>query len=296
MVPALLIMVREGFEAALVVSIVFAYLRSIERRDLGRSAWLGVGGAVVTSVAIGIVVHLTIGALEGDARKHAFAVVSVVAAGVLTWMIFWMRRQSRAIKGDIEHRIDTAIGHAGRASRGGIGRAVTLVAFLAVLREGVEAALFLIAAATSADGTDVVVGAAIGIAIACGLGVLVYAGGTRIPMKTFFTISGIVIILFATGLLSKTVFLLQSAGDFGTLKRQVFDASAVRWLTPRTEFGKFLGTMFGWESRPTLERVVAWFTYVVPVTYLFLRGSRSRSGVASSRAPGADAQPLEPVR
>jgi high-affinity iron transporter len=293
MVPSLLIMVREGFEAALVVSIVFAYLRRIERRDLGRSAWIGVAAAVATSIAIGVVIHLTIGALEGNTRKHAFAAVSVIAAGVLTWMIFWMRRQSRAIKGDIEQHIDAAI-HGGDA-RSGIGRAVTLVAFLAVLREGVEAALFLIAAATSADGADVVVGATIGIAIACVLGFLVYAGGTRIPMKTFFTISGIVIILFAAGLVSKTVFLLQSAGDFGTLQRQLFDASGVRWLTPKTEFGKFLGTMFGWEPRPTLERVVAWFAYVVPVTFLFLRGARDRSGVASTRAPVADAQPLEPV-
>jgi high-affinity iron transporter len=289
MVPALLIMVREGFEAALVVSIVFAYLRRIERRDLGRSAWLGVAAALAVSVAIGVVVHLTIGSLEGNARKHAFAVVSVVAAGVLTWMIFWMRRQSRAIKGDIEQHIDAAISREAAGQQ--IGRAVTAVAFLAVLREGIEAALFLIAAATSAD-----VGAAIGIGIAVVLGVLVYAGGTRIPMKTFFTISGVVIILFAAGLVSKTVWLLQSAGDVGTLKNPLFDISSIDLLTARTQFGKFLAAMFGWEAKPSLERVVAWLLYVVPVTFLFLRGASGGSGVASARAAGADAQPLEPVR
>jgi high-affinity iron transporter len=294
MVPALLIMVREGFEAALVVSIVFAYLRRIERRDLGRSAWLGVAAALAVSVAIGVVVHLTIGSLEGNARKHAFAVVSVVAAGVLTWMIFWMRRQSRAIKGDIEQHIDAAISREAAGQQ--IGRAVTAVAFLAVLREGIEAALFLIAAATSADGADVVLGAAIGIGIAVVLGVLVYAGGTRIPMKTFFTISGVVIILFAAGLVSKTVWLLQSAGDVGTLKNPLFDISSIDLLTARTQFGKFLAAMFGWEAKPSLERVVAWLLYVVPVTFLFLRGASGGSGVASARAAGADAQPLEPVR
>ena len=274
MIPAFLIMVREGFEAALVVSIVFAYLRKIGRQDLGRSAWAGVAAATVVAVAVGVIVHLTIGSLEGNARKHAFAFVSVAAIVVLTWMIFWMRRQSRAIKGDIERHIDGAV--AAEAADRGIGRAVATVAFLAVVREGVEAALFLVAAATSADGAEVVLGAAIGIAVASVLGVLVYLGGTRIPMKTFFTISGLVIILFAAGLVSKTVWLLQSAGDFGTLKQQLFDVSGVDLLTARTEFGKFLSAMFGWEARPTLERVVAWFLYVVPVTYLFV-GRQPRS-------------------
>ena len=274
MIPALLIMVREGFEAALVVSIVFAYLRKIGRLDLGRAAWAGVASATVVAALIGVVIHLTIGSLEGNARKHAFAVVSVAAVVVLTWMIFWMRRQSRAIKGDIEQHLEgaLAVDSDGRS----IGRAVALVAFLAVVREGIEAALFLVAAATSADGGQVVLGAVIGIAIAAVLGVLVYAGGTRIPMKTFFTLSGLVIIFFAAGLVSKTMWLLQSAGDIGTVKQQLFDVSSVDLLTARTEFGKFLSAMFGWEARPTLERVLAWFLYVVPVTYLFVgRGGRS---------------------
>jgi high-affinity iron transporter len=144
-----------------------------------------------------------------------------------------------------------------------------------------------VAAATSADGGEVVLGAAIGIAIASVLGVLVYLGGTRIPMKTFFTVSGIVIILFAAGLVSKTVWLLQSAGDFGTVKQQLFDVSSIDLLTARTEFGKFLSAMFGWEARPTAERVLAWLLYVIPVTYLFL-GRKPRvtaaEPVVSSRA------------
>ena len=185
MIPALLIMVREGFEAALVVSIVFAYLRKIGRLDLGRWAWTGVAAATVVAALVGVVIHLTIGSLEGNPRKHAFAVVSVAAVVVLTWMIFWMRRQSRAIKGDIERNLEGALAVQGDDQ--GIGRAVALVAFLAVVREGIEASLFLVAAATSADGGGVVLGAVAGIAIASVLGVLVYAGGTRIPMKTFFS-------------------------------------------------------------------------------------------------------------
>jgi high-affinity iron transporter len=198
-------------------------------------------------------------------------------------MIFWMRRQSRAIKGDIERHLEGAV--ATVADDRSIRRAVATVAFLAVVREGIEAALFLVAAATSADGGQVVVGAVLGIAIAAVLGVLVYAGGTRIPMKTFFTVSGLVIILFAGGLVSKTVWLLQSAGDFGTLKQQLFDVSSIDLLTARTEFGKFLSAMFGWEARPTLERVVAWLLYVIPVTYLFV--GRRPPATAESKKVGA---------
>jgi high-affinity iron transporter len=266
MLPALLIMVREGFEAALVVSIVFAYLRRIDRLDLGRAAWAGVASAAALAAAIGVVIHLTIGSLEGVARLRAFAVVSALAAAVLTWMIFWMRRQSRAIKGEIEHHIDAALAGGGH----NVGRAVALVAFLAVLREGVEASLFLIAAATSETGRSVVVGALIGIAIATGLGLAVYFGGRRLPMKAFFKVTGIVIIVFAAGLVARTVLFLQGAGDLGTLHDNVYDLTRYGWLTQRTEIGKFLAAMFGWDPRPSIEQVVAWAAYLLPVTVLFL--------------------------
>src|SRR5215216_87781 len=109
MATALLIMLREGFEAALVVAIVFAYLRRIDRLDLSRTVWAGVAVAVAASVAVGIVVRLTIGTLEGEARLRAFAGVSLIAVCALTWMVFWMRRQARHIKGDLERRVDRAV-------------------------------------------------------------------------------------------------------------------------------------------------------------------------------------------
>src|SRR3954470_10441787 len=106
MATALLIMLREGFEAALVVAIVFAYLRRIQRLDMGRAVWQGGALAAAISLGVGVVVHLTIGNLEGPARLRSFAAISFLALCVLTWMVFWMRRQSRAIKGDLEHRVD----------------------------------------------------------------------------------------------------------------------------------------------------------------------------------------------
>jgi high-affinity iron transporter len=271
MEAALLIMVREGFEAALVVAIVFAYLRRIGRLDLARSVWEGVALATAAAFTIGIVVRVTAGSLEGDARLRAFAAISVAAAVVLTWMVFWMRRQSRLIKGDLEHRVDAAI----RSDN--TRRAIVAVALVAVLREGIEAALFLIAAGTEDSGGAVITGALAGLALASLLAYVVYWGGRSMPMKAFFTVTGLVLIVFAAGLVAKTVLFLQTSGDLGSLNLNgVYDLTTHRWLTQQTEEGKFLAAMFGWDPRPSIEQLVAWTAFAAPVTWLFLRRSPVR--------------------
>jgi high-affinity iron transporter len=271
MEAALLIMLREGFEAALVVAIVFAYLRRIGRLDLSRSVWQGVALASAAALAVGVVIRVTIGSLEGDARLRAFAAISAVAAVVLTWMIFWMRRQSRLIKGDLEHKVDAAI----RSDN--TRRAITGVALVAVLREGIEAALFLIAAGTDESGGAVIIGAVAGLALASLLAYLVYWGGRSMPMKAFFTVTGLVLIVFAAGLVAKTVLFLQTSGDLGSINLNgVYDLTGYRWLTQQTEEGKFLAAMFGWDPRPSVEQIVAWMAFAVPVTWLFLRPSAAR--------------------
>jgi high-affinity iron transporter len=288
MLPPLLIMVREGFEAALIVAIVFAYLRRSGRLDLAGPVWGGVVAAMALATAIGVVVHLTAGSLTGVSRLRTFALISFAAAAVLTWMVFWMRRQSRAIKGDLERKVDSAL-HGRR-----VGLAVASVAFLAVLREGIEAALFLVAGATTAGGWQVLLGAVIGIAIAAVLGGLVYAGGRRMPMAGFFKVTGMVVVIFAAGLLARGVLFLQSAGDLGTLHDNVYDVTRYAFLTQRTEVGRFLAAMTGWDPRPSLEQVVVWAAYLGVVTMLFLRPSRPRRAVepasASASAPAPTAR------
>ena len=278
MLPSLLIMVREGFEAALIVAVVLAYLRRIGRSDMRRFTLLGVFAAVIVSIGVGITLQATVGSLEGPARLQAFAAISLLAAGVLTWMVFWMRTQSRAIKGHLEQQVDDALG----TQRSGY--AVAAVAFLAVLREGIEAALFLVAAATSSDAGEVVIGGLIGIAIALFLGFGVYAAGRRMPMRAFFQVSGLVVIVFAAGLAARTVLFLQSAEVLGTVNNAVYDLTAYGWLTQETEVGKFLAAMFGWDPRPSLEQIVAWAGYIGPVTFLFLRGARLRTHAAVAPA------------
>jgi high-affinity iron transporter len=243
----------------------------------------------VASVVFGVVVHLTVGSFEGAARIRSFAAIAVIALGVLTWMVFWMRKQARAIKGNLEHRVDGAI-HSDH-----VRRAVVAVTLFAVLREGIEAALFLIAAATEESGRDVLIGGLIGLALASVAAGMVYLGGRKLPMRAFFTVTGVVLILFAAGLLARAVGYLQSTGDIGSFNLNgVFDVRSVHWLNPgESEVGKFLTAMFGWDPRPSIEKIVTYFGYLVPVTYLFLRKPREPgAAVAGTPVPAAARQPV----
>lgn len=275
---AFLIMLREGFEAALVVVIVLAYLRAVDRRDLGRSAWYGVGAGIVVALAIGLGVRATVGALEGEARMLAFAAISASAAAVLTWMIFWMRRQGSATRAELHAQVDRALA----TGRG--GRGVLLVAFAAVLREGVEAALFLLAATLDANGDAVLVGGLAGLGAAVLIGVALYAGGRHISVQVFFRVTGLLLILFAAGLCAKTVFFLQAAGDLGTLDDAAYNLTAQHWLTVGSESGRVLAGLFGWDPRPSIEQVVVWLAYLVPVGALFVAGERRRPSPRQSVA------------
>ena len=246
------------------MAIVYAYIRRIGRLDLVGPMWQGIAAAGALSVGAGVVVHLTMENLVGRPRLLAFAAVSMVAVVVLTWMIFWMRRQAHRIKGELQGSVDQAI-----AAGGDVRLAVMGVAFLAVAREGLEAALFLIAAATTEDGWAVLIGGLIGLAAASALGFLVVLGGRRLPMRQFFTV---------TGLVSRTILWLQAAGELGTVWNNVYDLTAYPWLTVSTEPGKFLGAMFGWDPRPSIEQVVAYLLFLVTVTWLFLRTPRPGQG------------------
>nr|AAS87342.1 putative peroxidase [uncultured Gammaproteobacteria bacterium] len=195
-------------------------------------------------------------------------------------MIFWMRRQSRLIKGELEEKIDAAL------DRSNAGFALAGVAFVAVLREGIEAALFLLAAATSSSGRDVLVGGLIGLAIAVVLAYLVYLGGRRIPLALFFKITAVVLIVFAAGLLSKVVLNLQSTNDLSSFNLNgVYDVRSISWLTNETELGKFLTAMLGWDPRPSIEQVVVWFAYAIPVTVLFFWPARRTTPQPPTSAP-----------
>jgi high-affinity iron transporter len=276
---AFLITLREGFEAALIVAIVLAAVHRSGRAGMDRWVWAGVGAALALSIVLGVALHLTIDDLTGVARLRTFAVICVAAAALLTWMIFWMRRHARALKGELDERIQAALGQSALALAG--------VAFLAVAREGLETALFLISTTSADDGRDVLIGGLTGLAGAVALGALVYGGGRRIPMKLFFQVTGVVLILFAAGLLDRAVQFLQAAGDVGTANGAAYDLTGQRWLTIDTESGRFLAGIFGWDPRPSVEQIAVYLLYAVPVLVAFFwdgRRPRRRRAVPEGTA------------
>ena len=205
------IALREGIEAALIVSIVLAYLKQVGASDRSRLVWWGTGLAIVLSAALGTAIFVAGAEFEGTAEQVFEGLVTLAAVAVLTWMIFWMRRQGARIKSELQEKVDTALVSGGLALAG--------LAFFAVLREGIETALFLFAATkgTAVEGTAVapatqVIGAVLGLALAVVLGVLLYRGGIRMNLRSFFRVTGLILIVVAAGLFAYSLHELQEAG------------------------------------------------------------------------------------
>jgi high-affinity iron transporter len=261
-----LIMLREGFEAGLIVAILLAYLRKLDRRDAFRSIWMGTGAAVGVAAGVGAVLFLTIGELTGDARKLTFAIIMGIAAVVITWMVFWMRKQARAIKGDLEARVDLALAS-------GTG-ALVGVAFVAVVREGIETALFFIAAAGQASNADAFIGGAIGTLGAVVLSYSIYAGARWLNMRQFFSVSGALLLLIAAGLAARSLSEFQVVGAIPTFWFPVFDLTSIEALSTTSTVGQMLRGLFGWDPAPSIEEILIWVLYVGVVGTLYFRGLR----------------------
>ncbi|HSL97676.1 MAG TPA: iron uptake transporter permease EfeU [Candidatus Deferrimicrobiaceae bacterium] len=259
-----LIGLREGVEAALILAIVLAYLVRTGNGDRTGLVWLGAGLAVLISVAAGLAIFATVGALEAPYEQVFEGLAMLLAAAVVTWMLFWMRRQSAAIKGELEARLDRALSE-------GTLLGLALLAFTAVIREGIETALFLVGTATStqASAASVLLGAVVGLATAAVLGWVIFSGSRRINLRAFFRWTGIGLIFIAAGLLSHAVHEFIEIGliPFGT--QTAFDISG---LLPHEEgIGQFLRAIFGYTASPEWTTLIVHLGYLVVVLGLYLR-------------------------
>ena len=266
---AFLIMLREGLEIALVVAIILAYLKRIEGKAHFKAVWSGTGVGVAAAIAAGTVVFVAVGDLHGTAEPITEGLIAFSAAVVLSWMIFWMARQARFIKGTLEAKVD-------RALEAGSFLSLATIAFVAVVREGMEAALFMLSSTVGQSDLEAAIGGAAGLLISAGIGYLVYAGSKRINLRLFFRTTGVVVVLFAAGLIATGIHEFQEVGTFSSVKDHVWDLSRVGLLNPETStFGGFLHGLFGWSAAPSLEMLVAYFAYLVPVGVAFLYTTRS---------------------
>jgi high-affinity iron transporter len=257
----LLIGLREGLEAALVIGILVAYVVKIHRRDVLPRIWLGVGLAVAISLALGAA--LTFGAygLSSQAQELVGGSLSIVAAVFVTWMIFWMLQTSRTLSRQLRGEIDRNLN--------GAGWGLVLVAFLAVGREGVETAVF-IWAAVQATGTSTlpILGATVGIAGAIALGWLIYRGIVRIDLGKFFAYTGVFLIIVAGGVLAYGVHDLQEAGILPGLNSLAFDVRGA--VPPDSWYGTLLKGTVNFSPATTWLQAAVWVAYVVPVTAVFI--------------------------
>jgi high-affinity iron transporter len=258
---------REGVEAALIVAIVLAYLVKTGNARHASRIWLGAGAAIATSLVVGIVLFQTVGGLQEPYEQIFEGITMLVATAVVTWMLFWMRRQAMSVKGDLHAAVDRAL------TAGGIW-GLALLAFTAVIREGIETSLFLVGQVNSADdaASSVLIGALVGLAIAVAIGYVFYQGSRRINLASFFRWTGVGLIFIAAGLLSHAIHEFIEVGVITVGTQTAFDISGI--LSHEDGIGQFLRALFGYTSTPEVITVVTWATYVVVVLALFLRPVR----------------------
>jgi high-affinity iron transporter len=285
MLPSYLLSLREGLEAALIIGIVLSALTKLRRDDLKPTVWLGVGSAAIVSLAAGLLL-VTIGfELEGAAEQIFEGVTMFIAAGVLTWMIFWMNSQSRKIKGELESGVTRAVSASDK-------RGLFWLSFISVVREGIELALFLAAtvfiveAPANAAPVPAIVGALLGLGTAALLGWSLFASTLRLDLRRFFRVTGFLLLLFAAGLVAHGVHEFNEAGLIPALIDPIWNVGAI---IPETSLlGQVLNTLLGYNADPSLTEMLAYFGYLAGVL-IALRVANRRADQAAKAAVQAGA-------
>jgi high-affinity iron transporter len=259
---------REGVEAALIVAIICAYLARTGHSQQFPKVFLGAGLAIALSAVFGVGLYLTVGSFQAPYEQLFEALTLLLAAVVVTWMLFWMRRQAMSVRGQLQAAVDHAL-HEGSVA------ALATLAFIAVIREGIETSLFLTGQAASAEqgAIWVLVGAIVGLAVAGLLGVGFYHGSRRFNLATFFRWTGIALVFIAGGLVAKAIHELIEINVITIGTGTLIDLSAI--LPHADEGGSVLGqvlhALFGYTSTPEVLTFALWLAYVVVVLALFLR-------------------------
>lgn len=268
-----LITLREGLEASLIIAILLTYLKKTNRWADARYVWRGTAAAIGLCLVAGVAIFVALDGLEGKFKYAVEGFIALFATAVLTHMIFWMRSHARTLGQELRDKVDRSV-----------ASALAVIAFAAVLREGLETVLFLLSAKTeTASGSQVVIGGVVGLAISVVIGFGVYRSGNRLNLRTFFNVTAVLLLLFAAGLAGKTVHELRElvSWENGWLVSSAWTIEGGVWA--EGTFYDFMRGLLGWHKSPENIRVIAYFAYLIPVLYLYRRGSSNSTPPAHTK-------------
>ncbi len=274
MLSTFVIALREGLEAALIVGILVAYMVRTNRRELLKPLWTGVAIALLASLALGAILSFTSAELSSRGEELFAGLTSFIAVGLVTWMVFWMKRAARTLRDELHGKVDNAL----------VGGPISLalVAFFAVMREGLETALFIytnfktVGAASSAT-----VGLVLGLALAVALGYLIYNRSVKLNLSKFFTITGVALIIVAAGVLSYGIHEFQELGWLPGADTFIWDVTP--WIAKESIPGSILGGTIGFDTTTSVVQFIAWAAYLVAVLVPYL----SKKSAPAPRIPAA---------
>lgn len=265
-----LIMLREGLEAALIVSLIASYLKRTQRSEWFGAMWVGVVVAAALCLGVGYFINETTGEFPQKQQELFEGIVAVIAVCILTYMVFWMRKVSRNVKAQLEDAVDNAL-QKGKSS----GWALIIMVFLAVAREGLESVFFLLAAFQQDVGMGPPLGAMLGLAAAAVLGMLIYWGGLRLNLAAFFKWTSLFILFVAAGLAAGAIRAFHEAGLWNHFQSIAFDLSNT--LSTSTLLGTLLEGLLGYQETPSISEVAVWFIYLIPALLLFFMPVRQQA-------------------
>lgn len=269
MLPGFLLSFREGLEAALIIGILMGALDRLNQQSKKRIVWAGAISAVILSVGVGIGMNQLGASFEGRSEEIFEGIAMLVAAGMLTWVVFWMQNQSRSFSKKLESDVQNAVGEKN-------GFALFALSFLSVFREGVELALFLTAAAIKSEDIQILLGTLLGLISVIILSVLLFKGLIRLDVSKFFRVSSIILVVFAAGLVAHGVHELNEAGWIPGIIDHLWDINHI--IDEGSTLGEFLKTLLGYNGNPSLTEVLGYLLYSVSLLgLLWKKPIRSKS-------------------
>ncbi len=253
MLPSFVLALREGIEAALIIGIILGVLRKIELQSLNRTVWAGVVSAAGVSFLAALGLNWVGAGFEGRAEQLFEGTTMFLAAGILTWIIFWMNNQSKSMRQDIEASIKNTAANQSKS-------ALFFLVFLAVVREGIELALFLLAARLASNPLQVIIGSAMGLSLAALTGWFIFASSLKLSLQRFFQATNILLVFFAAGLVGIGIHEFNELGWIPAILEHVWDLNFI--LSDRSTTGQLLKALFGYSSSPSLSQVIGYLAYL----------------------------------